>query len=211
MRNLRYLFAAVFSLLAVLGRAEPDGAARFDAAGCRACHRVGLYGGDAGPDLTLVGFRRPRAWIDAWLASPHAWKADTRMPEQGLSAADRAALADFLSAQKGQAWGAGRPWRGERGIDGRLVYARAGCIACHGTAGRGGHPNPGAPGDVIPALAPLMATYKPQELKNRIRQGAVSEGKVSMPAWDGVLSEPELDALTDYLFSLAAIQPKSDW
>jgi mono/diheme cytochrome c family protein len=205
-------------LTAVAARAA-DGVALFDAAGCRACHRIGPRGGKAGPDLTMVGLRRPRAWIEAWLKDPRAWKGDTLMPAQGLSDAGRAALAEFLSAQKGQAWGEDRPWRGEEPgeIDGRGVYLRAGCVACHGPAGRGGHPNPGAHGDVIPALAPLMATYKKDELIARLRAGVKPEGRdgltpaVTMPAWAGVLSDEELSALADYLLSLAESQPKTDW
>ncbi len=141
------------------------------------------------------------------------------MPEQGLSDADRGALTDFLAAQKGQAWGEERPWRGvEPGeISGRSVYLRAGCVACHGPAGRGGHPTPGAHGDIIPALAPLMGTYKKEELKARIKNGVIPEGHdgmpaaVSMPPWKDVLNEDELDALTAYLLSLAKAEPKSDW
>ena len=216
-------FPRAFAVVAVLilsasVRAE-DLTARFDAAGCRACHRVGFRGGDSGPDLTLVGVRRPRTWLDLWLKSPHAWKPDTKMPEQGLSAADRGALAEFLSAQKGQAWGEDRPWRGiEPGeISGRDVYVRAGCVACHGPAGRGGHPNPGAHGDIIPALAPLMSTYNKEELKAKLKNGVIPDGHdgrtaaVVMPAWKGVLDEDELDALTAYLLSLGESQPKSDW
>jgi mono/diheme cytochrome c family protein len=204
-------------LLAAAASGAEDGAARFDAAGCRACHRVGPAGGDAGPDLTLVGVRRPRAWIENWLRSPRAWKHDTRMPDQGLSDGDRAALAGFLSAQKGQAWGGVPPWASVASGKGRVVYVRAGCIACHGAAGRGGHPNPGAHGDAIPALAPLMGTYTAEELKAKIRNGVSPDGRdgltpaVVMPAWKDVLSGPEIDALTAYLLSLAESQPKSDW
>src|SRR5260370_399824 len=92
---------AAVLLLGVAASAD-EGAARFDAAGCRACHRLGPRGGESGPDLTLVGFRRPRAWIETWLKSPRGWKSDTKMPDQGLSDADRGALADFLASQKGQ-------------------------------------------------------------------------------------------------------------
>ena len=212
------LLSAGWLLVAAASGAE-DGAARFDAAGCRACHRLGLAGGDSGPDLTLVGVRRPRAWIANWLKSPRAWKGDTLMPDQGLSDADRRSLADFLSTQKGQAWTSARPWADfddelERG---RAIYARAGCIACHGVAGRGGHPNPGAHGDVIPALAPLMGTYTAGELKAKIKNGVSPDGRdgmtpaVVMPPWKDVLSDAELDALTKYLLSLAGSQPKSDW
>lgn len=190
-------------------------AALFDAGGCRSCHKIGERGGNSGPDLTLVGHRRPRAWIDAWLESPRAFKHDTKMSEQGLSSADRAALAGFLSEQKGQAWGTSRPWRAAG--DGRAIYARAGCIACHGAGGRGGHPNPGAHGDIIPALAPLMATYKKDELIAKIRRGVIPEihggppAAVNMPGWDGVLGESELSALSDYLLTLAQTDTKDDF
>ena len=210
-----YVVAGLFC--AAISRAD-EGAARFDAAGCRACHRIGPRGGDAGPDLTLVGFRRPRAWIANWLKSPRAWKPDTKMPDQGLSDADRGELADFLSAQKGQAWGEARPWISLPAAEqGRAIYVHAGCIACHGALGRGGHPNPGAHGDVIPALAPLMGTYTAAELMAKIKDGVTPDGHdgltpvVVMPAWNAVFSDDEYDALTKYLLSLAESQPKSDW
>ena len=211
------LFAAACLLRASVSRAD-EGAARFDAAGCRACHRIGPRGGDAGPDLTLVGFRRPRGWIENWLKSPRAWKPNTMMPDQGLSDADRSVLAEFLSAQKGQAWDEGRPWGSLAAADkGRAIYARAGCVSCHGVGGRGGHPNPGAHGDIIPALAPLMGTYTRAELAAKIKDGVIPDGHdgmtpvVIMPAWRNILSDGELDALTSYLLSLAERQPKSDW
>lgn len=209
------LGALALILAASSAAASPAPSARFDAHGCRACHKIGARGGNAGPDLTMVGHRRPKGWLEKWLASPRAYKHDTEMPEQGLSAADRLALAEFLSAQKGQAWGKSRPWRAEG--DGRTIYVRAGCVACHGPAGRGGHPNPGAHGDVIPALAPLMGTYKKDELIWKLRRGVVPEthggppADVDMPAWDGFLDEAELGALADYLLTLAKTDPKDDF
>lgn len=212
--RMRSMLAVLF-LASASAALAADPAALFDAHGCRACHKIGPRGGNAGPDLTLVGHRRPKAWIEKWLASPRAYKHDTEMPEQGLSAPDRLALAEFLSTQKGRAWGAARPWAAEGG--GRAIYVRAGCVACHGPAGRGGHPNPGAHGGVIPALAPLMGTYKKDELISRIKRGAVPEvhggppADVSMPGWGGVLSDAELGALADYLLTLARTDPKDDF
>ncbi len=202
-------------LIVVSTASAANPAALFDAHGCRACHKIGERGGNSGPDLTMVGHRRPRAWIDDWLASPRAFKHDTQMPEQGLSAADRAALAGFLSEQKGQAWGTARPWR--TAGDGCVIYVRAGCVACHGPAGQGGHPNPGGRGGMIPRLGPLLATYKKDELISKLKRGAVADAEdgqtaaVDMPAWDSVLSDAELDALADYLLTLAQRDPKDDF
>lgn len=205
-------------LLALLLAAAPAAfattpSALFDAHGCNACHKLGERGGNAGPDLTMVGLRRPRSWIEKWLESPRAYKHDTLMPEQGLPASDRAALADFLSEQKGQAWTV-RPWLTEAGVDGRALYARAGCVACHGPAGRGGHPNPGGRGGWIPALPPLLATYKKDELVSKLERGAKADAEpgrvaaVDMPAWRDALNEAELSALADYLLTLAGPGPK---
>ena len=140
------------------------------------------------------------------------------MPDQGLSDADREVLAAYLSEQKGQSWGDARPWASlPDGEKGRSIYVHAGCIACHGVAGKGGHPNPGAHGDIIPALAPLMGTYRSDELKTKIKNGVIPDSHggmtpaVVMPAWKGVLNDEELDALTKYLLSLVESQPKSDW
>ena len=197
----------VLVLAAVSAAAEPS--ALFDAHGCRSCHKIGERGGNSGPDLTLVGHRRPKAWIEKWLESPRAYKHDTKMPEQGLSAADRAALAAFLSGQKGQSWEIRHP-----PLDGKAIYARAGCVACHGPGGRGGHPNPGGRGGWIPALPPLMGTYNKEELITKLKRGAKADAEpgrvaeVDMPGWDGVLEANELDALANYLLTLSKPGPK---
>lgn len=205
-------------LLLSLALAAPASAATpaslFDAHGCRSCHKVGDRGGNAGPDLTMIGIRRSAAWLDQWLASPRAFKHDTKMPEQGLKAGDRAGLVEFLSAQKGQAWRTKRPWKAG---DGKAIFNRAGCVACHGAGGIGGHPNPGAHGDMIPALPALLSTYTKEELISRIKRGSVPEthggppAAVDMPAWAGVLDDAELDALADYLMTLAKTDPKDEF
>lgn len=211
--RMRALSALFFMALAPAAFAASP-AASFDAHGCRSCHKIGERGGNSGPDLTMVGVRRPRGWIEEWLRSPRAYKHDTKMPEQGLPASDRAALADFLSAQKGQAWTA-KPWLSVYGVEqGAIIYRSAGCVACHGVRGSGGHPNPGGRGGWIPALAPLLATYKKEELISKLKRGAKADADpgmtatVDMPAWDGVLDATELDALADYLLTLAKPGPK---
>ncbi|MBI3288987.1 MAG: c-type cytochrome [Elusimicrobia bacterium] len=206
---------AVFFLAAAPRATAADPAALFDARGCRSCHKVGARGGNSGPDLTLVGHRRTAGWIEAWLASPRAFKHDTRMPEQGLSAADRAALTGYLAAQRGQAW-ARRPWEGAAN-PGEMIYVRAGCAACHGAAGAGGHPNPGGRGGLIPRLGPLLATYRKDELISKLKRGAKADAdpgrtaEVDMPAWSGILGDAELDALADYLLTLTETDNKEDF
>jgi mono/diheme cytochrome c family protein len=212
--QLVFILAAFASLSSA---ANP--ATLFDSQGCRSCHKLGERGGNSGPDLTTVGHRRPKAWIETWLESPRGYKHDTKMPEQGLPAVDRAALAAFLSEQKGQAWEDLPPWidRGDHGPDGRRVFIHAGCVACHGPAGRGGHPNPGGRGGWIPALPPLLATYKKEELIVKLKRGAKADAEpgrvaeVDMPGWDKILTAADLDALADYLLTLAKTDPKDEF
>jgi len=208
--------------------ADPPGRALFDAAGCRACHSIGGLGGNAGPDLTFVGFRRTRDWLDLWLKDPTAWKPDTKMPNFRLKDADRAAIVDYLSSLKGQDFGARKPWDKEISseippanivAEGEMIYRRAGCVACHGPQGRGGMPQNNFHGNQIPAVYKVAEGYTLDELEKRIRSGRIPEPQdpslpppmVAMPAWGTVLSELEIDSVAQYLMSLAPPKPKDDF
>lgn len=206
------IFLAV--LAASPARASEEGRALFDASGCRACHAVAGRGGNTGPELSFVGFRRSRAWLDAWLKDPHAVKPDTLMTRPGLSAGDRRGLVDYLSGLTGGDLPPGaRPWDAP-GLDpvarGRVLYAKAGCAACHGPAGRGGHPNAGAKGGRIPALTGVAETYSPAELEEKVRRGsrpeatdpAGPEPAAAMPAWGRLLGDAEIRAVSAYLLTL---------
>lgn len=205
----------------VTASAEPPGRNVFDAAGCRACHRIGDRGGNAGPDLTLVGLRRAPDWLRLWLKDPKAWKHDTLMPDFRLAEGDLDALVSYLSSLKGADWRGVPPWRraGKPEDIGGLIFNRAGCVACHGPGGAGGHPNSNVPGGQIPALAAVAGTYTDEELIQRIRFGRKPEKAepdgpeplVQMPAWGGVLDDSELAAVAAYVKRLAAAGPQADW
>jgi hypothetical protein len=57
-------------LLAACGKPKDPvarGKAYFVGLGCITCHRVGdRGGGQAGPDLTFVGYRKSPEWMDLW-------------------------------------------------------------------------------------------------------------------------------------------------
>jgi mono/diheme cytochrome c family protein len=200
------------------------GKAYFTQVGCAACHLVGGAGSAVGPDLTFVGFRHSKQWLDLFLHDPQAWKPGTAMPNKQLSPAAREAIVSYLAQLKGQDWPAGgRPWAGvadpvERG---HLIYSRAGCIACHGAGGAGGYPNNNVAGGKIPALANSAETFTKAELVAKLKRGVPSPVKadpkgseplVSMPAWSEVLSDEEIGSVADYLLSLKpAGAQKSDW
>lgn len=187
----------------------------FQGLGCVKCHQVGDAGHNWGPDLTLIGFRKSSAWLDTWLQNPHAWNQKTVMPDFNLSDGIRADLVAYLSAQKGQAWPV-RPWDAEHAkslskIDrGMLIFEKAGCITCHGQGGAGGYPNNNVAGGLIPALKLVSDGYTKQELKQKIKDGAVpipNDAKQSlpllvMPKWKEQLKDAEIDSVVEYLFSL---------
>lgn len=202
-------------VLAVLAAAPASagGRALFDASGCRACHCVGGRGGNTGPDLSFVGFRRNEAWLEAWLKDPHAVKGDTLMPRPGLSEGDRRGLVGYLASLQGDDFPAGaRPWDvtgADPAARGKILFVKAGCIACHGPAGKGGHPNPGVKGGLIPALTGVAEAYSVDELAAKIRQGSrPAGGAVVMPAWGGKLDDSEIRAVAGYLLTLG--KPKEE-
>ena len=190
--------------LAACSQASPEKQV-FEAAGCLSCHRVGAHGGDSGPDLTFVGFRRSPEWLEMWLKDPREWKHDTLMPYMRLGPASRRALVAYLGSLRGQEAPGREEWSGKD------VYLRAGCVACHGAGGRGGHPNNNVPGSAIPALDVIAGTYTRDELIRKISLGshpakadpAGPEPMVSMPAWKDALSPREIEAVADYLLSKA--------
>lgn len=200
------------------------GKAYFSQVGCATCHRVGGEGGVTGPDLTLVGFRHGAQWLDRWIADPQAWKPGTLMPNKQLSPAARAAIVSYLVTLQGQDWEKGaRPWDGEGDTvaKGRLIFLRAGCVACHGRGGTGGVPNNNVPGGRIPALTNVINTYSKAELVAKIKRGVPASLKadpqgpdplVSMPAWGRFLDDAEIDAVASYLRTFQPDEAqKTDW
>lgn len=185
----------------------------FEAYDCYACHRIGDRGRFIGPDLTWIGFRKSETWERAWLANPDAFKPGTFMPDFHLSSAAATALAGYLETLQGQTHNNGRTWDNpflspiERG---RQVFQRFGCNGCHGDGGKGGWPNPNAAGGVVTSLLGVREGYTEEELKEKIRQGAVPISEditkpappFRMPAWGDRISQEEMGDLLSYLRSL---------
>ncbi|MDX6768360.1 MAG: c-type cytochrome [Elusimicrobiota bacterium] len=204
----------------------PDaGKAYFKQVGCLSCHRVGGEGSATGPDLTFVGFRHSEEWLALWMKDPQAWKPDTLMPNTRLPDSARAAIVGWMAGLKGQDAPPGRrAWDDPSLLKdpvarGRVIYARAGCVACHGLGGKGGYPNNNAKGGVIPGLLKVSEGYNKAELVKKIRLGVPRPEKadpagaaplVGMPAWGGVLDDAELDAVASYLLSLSPAGASAD-
>lgn len=215
----------VLALLAVgcaeRGPATPEsrGRAVFAAYDCKRCHRVGYEGGDTGPDLTFVGFRKSPEFLALWLKDPSAWQPNTLMPNFRLGDAAREDLAAYLATLDGQAYRGpkGAPWDAagfgsdplKRGME---VYRRAGCVTCHGVGGKGGYKNLNAIGGLVPAVDKVAQGFSREELVKRISDGVAHPVKadpsgpeplLKMPAWGRALRPDEVEAVADYLLSLA--------
>lgn len=132
---------------------------------CTACHTIGK-GPLVGPDLKGVTARRPREWLEQWIAAPdamlakkdpvatellHQWH-DVPMANMGLSTSDVTAVLAYLEtaeaqpsapATAGQAASApavqGNPQIGKELFTGVTRFANGGppCMACHSVGGIG--------------------------------------------------------------------------
>ncbi len=73
----------------------------FKEQGCSACHRINGLGGTIGPDLTKVGNRRDRAWIEEQIRNPKTHNPTSIMPSFAkLPDKDVEGLAKYLSGLK---------------------------------------------------------------------------------------------------------------
>lgn len=106
---------------------------------CVSCHKVGGELANAlkpkqGPILTQVGTRARPEWLVEFLASPHATKAGTTMPDllAGGNDAERKhnalALAHFLARSGNTADALGDTAAVKRG---EQLFHQIGCVACH--------------------------------------------------------------------------------
>ncbi|MBI4425826.1 MAG: cytochrome c [Elusimicrobia bacterium] len=96
---------------------------------------------------------------------------------------------------------------------GRRLYRELRCGVCHGPEGEGGVKNPNAdPDGLVPNLYDLADGFTRQDLKDRLRKGSQTkkleedkpQAPLDMPAWRDLLSDGDVEALAEYLFSLKA-------
>ena len=180
-------------LLAACGPKEPvsPGRAAYLQSNCRTCHQIEGEGKYAGPDLTFVGFRHKKEWLDKWLEAPEKVKPNTTMPNPRFTPETRRAVVEYMMTLQGD---------GLKEKDGRRLFRLAGCTGCHGEGGRGGYPD-------VPQLARTASTYTRDELIHKIRDGVKTGKELDMPAWGAKLTEDQLAALADYLLTLKDTAP----
>lgn len=72
--------------------------------------------------------------------------------------------------------------------DGESLY-QTNCAGCHGAEGEGG---------VGPVLQGIVNAHGVEDVTNAVRNGIEAQ-PVSMPAWEGVLTDDEIDAVVAYV------------
>ena len=66
--------------------------------GCYGCHTLGKTGTPIAQDLSKIGAKRDRAYLERWLRDPASQKPTAHMPKIEMNEADAKTLADYLSS-----------------------------------------------------------------------------------------------------------------
>ena len=100
--------ATLASAIAVLLTASPaaaqdkagiaKGQSLFMEHGCYGCHTLGKVGTPIAPDLTQIGAKRDRAYLQTWLRDPASQRPNAHMPKIQMAPGDADALAAYLSS-----------------------------------------------------------------------------------------------------------------
>lgn len=90
-------------MLAASTRAEDDpalvarGQVFFRSEGCYGCHMVGKFGTAIGPNLSYIGAKYSREYLERWVRDPASQRPSAHMPKLELSTEHVEALAAYLS------------------------------------------------------------------------------------------------------------------
>ena len=194
-----------------------EGAHVFNQFACAQCHGPNGGGGISKdvPALKIVGKAMTAAQLRTIIDHGLGESANPTRPYmpvwgQVISARQVTALVSYIHAGLPAVAGA-TPLavQTDQGsiVEGSQLYVRYGCINCHGPNGLGGVPNPSSPDKSIPPLSGADFFHQfntDKKINDFIRSGSVLGRApiVSMPHWGGILSDSQLQALTDYIKTL---------
>ncbi len=194
-----------------------EGAHDFNQFACAQCHGPNGRGGisPAVPALKVIGKALTPAKLRTIIDHGLGVSSDPTRPYmpvwgQVISGRQVTALIAYLQAGLPAVAGATpQPVQTDQGpiVEGAQLYVRYGRINCHGPNGLGGVPNPSSPDKSIPPLsgADFFKEFNTdKKINDFIRSGSVLGRApiVSMPHWGGILSDGQLQALTEYIKTL---------
>lgn len=202
--------------IASAGPIDPaSGASLYGQSFCATCHAVqnaagNLVGGDVGPELTRIGNKAKRQWLQAWLRDPRAYNPDTSMPHYRLSNQQVAILSSFLLGKADPDYGTNvhlDPATPAQIAHGRKLVVELGCAACHQVNGVN-HPQNYAPDLTRIGSKPLAQLFFLPGMEHTIP--AYLAGKIQQPRSFGLglkmpqftLTTRQAEALTTALLAL---------
>ena len=97
------LCLALAGSVSALGQGLPasrveQGGKFFIDSGCYGCHTLGKLGTPIGPDLSRIGSKYPREYLERWLRDPLVQRPGAHMPKLELTEDQVRALAAYLSS-----------------------------------------------------------------------------------------------------------------
>ena len=127
-------------------KAVPDpasGASLYGESFCASCHAAqnaagNLVGGDVGPELTRIGSKVKREWLQAWLRNPRVYDPETAMPHYRFNDQQITTLSEFLLTKTDSDLLANvhlDPPTPEQIAHGKRLVEDHGCASCHSING----------------------------------------------------------------------------
>jgi sulfur oxidation c-type cytochrome SoxX len=166
---------------------------------CTACHKLGAADGGISPDLSYEGLIRDEEWLFDHFKNPRSRVADSIMPSFRFVDADFRAMSAYLGSLKTPA---------AANLSPADTYKTL-CQRCHGEKGDG-HGTVAWYLDPYPrdlTKAGFINSKTTERLTNSIRKGVAG---TSMPAWDGVMKEDQINGVLQYVFTTFTKDPRKD-
>lgn len=165
---------------------------------CTACHKLDSVDGKVAPDLSFEGLVRSNDWLMQHFINPRTVVSDSIMPTFRWDHSDFEAMTAYLESRT----------EAPQVADAAASY-REFCARCHGEQGAGDGPimlylDP-APRDLTKAS--FMNSKPMERFKESIRYGVAG---TSMPPWEKVLDEQQIDDLLEYVFATFVDQPRRE-
>ncbi len=165
---------------------------------CMACHKLGEKDGRIAPNLSYTGLIRDEAWLMDHFSNPRSVVSDSIMPAFRMAESDFQAMSDHLMTLTTPP----PPMSAE------ATYKEL-CSRCHGEEGDGAGPiaiylDPN-PRDLTKSA--FMNSKTTERLLTSIKEGVPG---TSMPPWQNVLDEEQIQGALDYVLGTFVTQPRRE-